>query len=430
MKHLIAVLSILLISGSMYSQNPTPAKAQDKPIVIINGVIHIGNGKVINKGFVAFKDSKITNVGDAATIGTDVSNYEQIDAKGKDIYPGFIALNTTLGINEIEQARATNDYAEVGHLNPNVRSVIAYNTDSKVTPTVRSNGVLMAQIVPQGGLISGQSSVVELDAWNWEDAVYKTDDGIHLNWPNMLVNKFSPTESEDVQKDRIQKSLNALNDLFSNAKAYSLIKDPKEKNLKYESMRGLFDGSKRLYVHAGYIKELIAAINFGKDQKITIVLVGAYDAWRVTDLIKSQNISVVLGRSHSLPPREDEDVDLPYKLPFLLQQAGINYSISIDGFWQVRNLAFNAGTPVAYGLDKEQALMSITSNAAKILGIDKTVGTIEVGKDATIIISDGDALDMKSNNITTAFIRGKSINLDNIQKQLYRKYMDKYGMKE
>jgi len=289
---------------------------------------------------------------------------------------------------------------------------------------------LLAQIVPQGGLISGQSSVVELDAWNWEDAAYKIDEGIHLNWPNMQINKFSPTESDDVQKERIQKNLNAVKDLFNNAKAYSKIQNPKEKNLKLESMRGLFDGSKRLYVHTGYVKEIIAAINFCKEYNVKMVLVGGYDAWRVTDLLKEQNIPVVLGRIHSLPPREDDDVDLPYKIPYLLQKAGINYCISIDGFWQVRNISFNAGTSVSYGLSKEQALMSITSNAAKILGIDKTVGTIEVGKDATLIISDGDALDMRSNNITQAFINGKNISLDNIQKQLYKKYMDKYGLKD
>jgi imidazolonepropionase-like amidohydrolase len=430
MKSFFYVLIFVSFYGMAYGQNPSPAKDQDKPILISNATIHIGNGQVISNGAVAFNKGKIVAVGGVSKLGIDVAGYDKIDAQGKDVYPGFIALNTILGLSEIEAARATNDYYEVGSLNPDVRAIIAYNTDSKVPATVRSNGVLLAQIVAQGGLISGQSSVVELDAWNWEDAAYKMDEGIHLNWVNMSINRFSPTESDDVQRERIQKNLNNLNDLFKNAKAYSQIKNSAEKNLKWENMRGLFDGSKNLYVHAYNVKEITAAVNFCKEYGVKMVLVGGNDAWRITDLLKAENIPVVLGRTHSLPIRDDEDVDMPYKLPVILQQAGVNYCISIDGFWQVRNLSFNAGTPVAYGLTKEQALMAITINAAKILGIDKTVGTIEVGKDATLIISDGDVLDMRTNNITQAFIRGKNINLDNIQKQLYKKYMDKYGLKE
>jgi imidazolonepropionase-like amidohydrolase len=430
MKNLFGILFCVIFTGFVYSQNPSPAKDQDKPVLISNATVHIGNGLIITNGAVAFTKGKIVAVGEVSKLGIDVAGYDKIDAQGKDVYPGFIALNTILGLSEIEAARATNDYAEVGSLNPDVRAIIAYNTDSKVPATVRSNGVLLAQIVPQGGLISGQSSVVELDGWNWEDAAYKMDEGIHLNWPYMSINRASATETDEVQRERIQKNLNNLNDLFKNAKAYSQIKNPAEKNLKWESMRGLFDGSKKLYVHAYNVKEITAAVNFCKEYGVKMVLVGGNDAWRTTDLLKEQNIPVVLGRSHSLPIRDDEDIDMPYKLPVILQQAGINYCISIDGFWQVRNISFNAGTPVAYGLTKEQALMAITNNAAKILGIDKQVGTIEAGKDATLFISDGDALDMRTSNLTQAFIRGKNINLDNIQKQLYKKYMDKYGLKE
>lgn len=159
-----------------------------------------------------------------------------------------------------------------------------------------------------------------------------------------------------------------------------------------------------------------------------MVLVGGADSWKVTSLLKENNVAVVLSKTHALPSRDDEDIDLPYKLPYLLQQAGVEYCNSMDGFWQVRNLSFIAGTPVAYGLTKEQALMSITSSPAKILGIDKTVGTLEFGKDATLIISTGDALDMKSNTIEVAYIKGKQINLDNIHKQLNTKFRNKYGI--
>lgn len=419
----------LLLSIAVRAQNPVPAPAQSESILIMNGTAHLGNGEVIENSAIGIENGKLILVADATRIRLDKSKYKKtINAAGKHVYPGLIDCNSNLGLTEIDLVRATRDYYEVGQMNPNVRSVIAYNTDSKIQPTVRSNGVLLAQIVPQGGMISGQSSVVELDGWNWEDAAYKLDDGIHLNWPQMYIYKSTP-ENEDNQRTRMNKELDALESFFRDAKAYALESSPAEKNVRLEAMRGLFDGKKKLYVHCDYVKEIIAAIDLTKRYQLKMVLVGGADAYRVTDMLKQNNIPVILGRTHSLPPREDDDVDLPYKLPALLKQAGILFAISMDGSWQARNLSFNAGTGVAYGLTKEEALMSITLNAAKVLGIDNTVGSLEEGKDGSLIISSGDILDMRTNNVEHAFIRGKEINLDNIQKQLYRKYVDKYGLK-
>lgn len=419
----------LLLSIAVRAQNPVPAPAQSESILIMNGTAHLGNGDVIENSAIGIENGKLVLVADATRIRLDKSKYKKtINAAGKHVYPGLIDCNSNLGLTEIDLVRATRDYYEVGQMNPNVRSVIAYNTDSKIQPTVRSNGVLLAQIVPQGGMISGQSSVVELDGWNWEDAAYKLDDGIHLNWPQMYIYKSTP-ENEDNQRTRMNKELDALESFFRDAKAYALESSPAEKNVRLEAMRGLFDGKKKLYVHCDYVKEIIAAIDLTKRYQLKMVLVGGADAYRVTDMLKQNNIPVILGRTHSLPPREDDDVDLPYKLPALLKQAGILFAISMDGSWQARNLSFNAGTGVAYGLTKEEALMSITLNAAKVLGIDNTVGSLEEGKDGSLIISSGDILDMRTNNVEHAFIRGKEINLDNIQKQLYRKYVDKYGLK-
>jgi imidazolonepropionase-like amidohydrolase len=425
---------ILLSVQTVFSQNPAPALPQSKSILLSGGTAHIGNGKIIDNAVIGFKDGKINLVADATLFLPQKGAYDTIiNVSGKQIYPGFIAANSTLGISEIDLVRSTSDFNEVGKLNPSVRSVIAYNTDSKIIPTVRSNGVLLAEVVPQGGLISGESSVVELDAWNWEDAAYKTDIGIHLNWPNMTIYKVtnpSPgTTSEDEQRKNIDKSLQEIKDLFNDARAYSKVINPDPENLNLEAMKGLFDGTKKLFVHANNVKQIIAAVTFCKEYHVSMVLVGGTDAWRVTDLLKQNNIPVVIGRTHALPSRQDEDVDLPYKLPYLLQKAGITFCNSVDGSWQVRNLMFNAGTDAAYGLTKEESLAAITSNPAKILGIDKTAGTLEEGKDATIIISTGDALDMKSSSIEMAFIRGKQINLDNVQQQLYKKYMAKYGLK-
>ena len=428
MRKVLFVISIIF-SLKSFAQNPSPALPQKEAILIMNGTAHIGNGQIIQNSAIGIKDGKIVLVADATLIKLDKEAYKIIvDASGKQVYPGFINCNSNLGLTEVDAIRSTRDFNETGEFNPNVRSIIAYNTDSKIPQTLRSNGVLLAQTVPQGGVISGQSSVVELDAWNWEDAAYKMDEGIHINWPRMYTTLNNPNETEEIQKQKIQNNLNAVELIFSEAKTYSLNSSPAEKNLKYEAMRGLFNGSKKLYVHCDYVREIVSAINMVKRFGIKMVLVDGADSFRVTDLLKENNIPVILGRIHTLPSREDDDYDLPFRLPFLLKQGGVVFAISIESSWGARNVMFNAGTASAYGLTKEEALASITSTPAKILGIDDKVGSLVVGKDATLFISEGDALDMRTNKVTKAFIRGKDINLDNIQSQLYRKYMTKYGL--
>ena len=429
MKKYFCLLLLLAITQFISAQNPAPAKPQSEPILIMNGTAHLGNGQVINNAAIGIENGKITVITDASTFTSDKSKYKKvINAQGKQVYPGFIDCNSGIGLSEIDAVRSTRDAGETGELNPNVRAIIAYNTDSKIIPTLRCNGLLMAQIVPRGGIISGQSSVVELDGWNWEDAAYKTDEGIHLNWPRMFVQKGEGATPEDKQRENMNKAMSSIDQLFKESKAYAL-STPAEKNLRFEAMKGLFDGTKKIYVHCDYVKEIVAAVNFCKKAGVKMVLVGGNDSWMVADLLKENNIAVILGRTHSLPPREDDDTDLPYKLPYLLKQGGVTFAQSIEGTWNIRNLCFMTGTSAGYGLSKEEALMSITSAPAKILGIDGTVGTLETGKDATLFISAGDALDMRTNQVEHAFIRGKEINLDNVQKQLYMKYKDKYGLK-
>lgn len=429
MRKKITILFILF-SCMANAQNPVPAKPQKESVIILNATAHLGNGLVIPNAAIGFRAGKLTIVSDATRIRIDKSEYPVvIDASGKHVYPGLIECNSTLGLTEIDLVRATHDFNEVGEMKPNVRSIIAYNTDSKIIPTVRSNGVLLSQIVPEGGIISGQSSVVELDGWNWEDAAFKMDDGIHVNWPRMFIVLNNPYETEEIQKQKIQNNLNALEKFISDARAYNMNRVSEEKNLKFEAMRGLFDGSKKLYVHCNFVKEIVSAVNLSARFGLKMLLVGGSDSYLIADLLKEKNIPVILGRTHSLPSREDADIDLPYKLPALLKNAGVEFALSVDGSWQARNLAFQAGITVGYGLSKEEALTAITLSPAKIMGIDSRVGSLEVGKDATLFISEGDVLDMRTNKITQAFIEGKEINLDNVQSQLYRKYMDKYGLK-
>ena len=425
-KYIFSLLGLLTASQISYGQATVyPAKPQSKPIAIIGATIHTGTGKIIEHGYISFEHGKITGIGDANVVKFG-SGTEIINAPGKHIYPGLISPVTNLGLTEVEAIRATRDFEEVGDMNPHVRSIIAYNTDSKVPNTLRSNGILLAQITPQGGTISGQSSVVELDGWNWEDAAYKTDVAVHLSWPSSRIAASPFAPPAEAQRERAQKVLSDLDNYFSQAQSYNQISKPEVKNARFDAMKGLFNGSKKLFVEVETAKDIISSINFFKRFGIKPVIVGGTESQLVTSFLKDNDISVILHKPHSLPDRNDDDVYLPYKQAKMLQDAGITFAISIDGYWQQRNLPFMAGTAAAYGLTKEQALASITLNAAKILGINKTTGSLEVGKDATLFVSNGDALDMIGNDVETAFIRGKNLDLDNLHKQLFKRYTQKY----
>lgn len=426
MKYFIPILLLCLSLQFGFAQQ-TPAAAQRQAIAILGATAHIGNGQVIEQSVITFENGKLTNVGDITTIRIDRSKFGKIiDASGKHIYPGFIAPNSQMGLVEINAVNATRDASELGSLNPNIRSIVAYNTDSEVIPVTRANGVLMAQITPQGGRVSGQSSIVELDAWNWEDAAYKLDEGIHLNWPS--ISRWSwRTRSVSKNKD-YDKQIKAIEDYFTEARAYLENQNRKKTNLKFEAMKGLFDGSKKLYIHTRAVKTISHSVLIAKQHGITPVIVGGRDAWMLTDFLKENKVAILLSKTHDLPARQDSDIDQPFKTAVALHEAGVLFGFQLsDSPMQERNLPFQAGQAVGFGLDKEAAVSSLTLNTAKILGIDQTVGSLETGKDATLFISTGDALDYRSNQLEVAFIRGKEISLDDKQKALYRKYSKKYG---
>lgn len=424
------LFTVISTAYSFGQANISPAAKQSKTIAITGATIHVGNGSVIENGTIVFSNGKILSVlangqapqGDALVIKAD----------GKHVYPGFIAPTTNLGLTEFEAVKATLDFSEIGTFNPHIRSLIAYNTDSKVPPTLRSNGVLMAQITPEGGTISGSSSVVQLDAWNWEDASIKTDDAMHVNWPVTPRSRGfgnRPAISPEVLAERKQRAIDELDQFFAEAQGYAALAKPTVINTRFAAMKHLFDGTQQLFITADSQKDIVAAVNFAKKFKIKPVIVGGDEAYLVTDFLKENNIPVVVKQPHALPNSTDDDVNMPYKNASVLANAGITVVISIEGYWQQRNLPFMAGTVAAWGLDKEKALTAITLNTAKVLGIDKTAGSLETGKDATLFISTGDALDMKTNHVEKAFIQGRDINLDNLHKQLDKKFSEKYGMK-
>ncbi|MFM7672342.1 MAG: amidohydrolase family protein [Bacteroidota bacterium] len=434
----ILTATVLALSLSLTAQETVlPAKPQTDPIYIINAIIHVGNGTVIEKGTIRVEAGKIVAVGDNIPVPRS-ANIQVVDAAGKHVYPGLILPTSSLGLVEISAVRATQDAREIGDLNPNVRSLVAYNSDSKVINTLRSNGVLLANVVPQGNFVAGSSSLVQLDAWNWEDAAYQADGGIHVYFPSLMARpsggRFGggggmggPREmAGDPVKEGLEK-IESFKQFLREAKAYQALPAHEQTNLKFEAVKGLLSKKQKLYVHGNTVKQILAALDFVQEFGVDLVIVGGSESYQVADLLKKYNVSVILQQPHSLPTSDDDDVDQPYKTAAALQKAGVLFSISDDDSQtRGRNLAFNAGTAAAYGLSNEEALASITLNAAKIIGVSDRTGSIEVGKDANILISEGDILDMKSSNVTLALIQGRQIDLTDKHKLLNRRFEEKY----
>ncbi|MBE2279339.1 MAG: amidohydrolase family protein [Ignavibacteriaceae bacterium] len=423
---------LLFISFPVFSQKPVPALQQSEAILIKGGIAHTGEGTIINNSLIGFTDGIITLI-DSTNGNADLSKYSKvIDATGKHIYPGFIATNTIIGLVEIPAVRATRDHSETGNLNPNVRSLIAFNTDSKIIPTTRTNGVLITQATPFGGWISGTSSLMDLDGWNWQDAVNTPDIGIHLFWQNEF--SFGGRRGDRDPKLQLQegysKFISEIRTLFSDAKAYSQLSEPVY-NGRLESMRDLFSGEKILFIHVNYAKDIITSVEFALKADVQkVVIVGGAESYKVLDFLKEKSIPVLVRDIFSLPLTQSDEIDIQFKLPKILSDNGILFGFDMSNeSTQARNLPFAAGYTTAYGLTFEEALSAITFNIAKILGVDDKIGSLKVGKEATLFVSSGNALEITGNNVEHAFIKGKTLDLRNEQIELYERYKNKYGIK-
>ena len=431
-KYIIFNMIFCFLAGSIIAQQ-TPASKQANAFSIEGATAHLGNGEVIENSLIIFNNGKITFVGSAlvkiARQGTVVN------AKGKHIYPGFIAVNASLGLAEVDAVKASVDTDEIGLMLPHIRSLIAYNAESKVVESMRPNGVLMAQITPRGGVISGTSSIMQLDAWNWEDAAVKVDDAIHINWPETFTRgRWWLGEDSGLKLDKkYSKNTQRIQDYFAAAKRY-ITENNQKINLTYEATKGLFNGSQKIFIHVSGHKEITDAVTMFKDLGITdMVVVHGDGAEKVASLLIKHNIPVVVERAHRIPENEDDDYDLSYRNAAILIDAGLTVAIGMEGQMErmnTRNLPFYAGTYAAHGVDKEAAVAMITGNAAKILGIEKTTGTLEVGKDATLFISEGDALDMRGNILNHAFIQGRKISLESHHTTLWKRYDSKINGKK
>lgn len=430
MKNVFLAISLFLCTGSFQAIcQQTPASAQTELFSIVGATAHIGNGQVIENATVVIENGLIKTIGVSSET---TAEGRIIEANRQHIYPGFIIPNSTLGLGEIDAVKATRDYDELGTMLPHIRSLIAYNAESKVVESVRPNGVLLAQISPRGGSISGTSSIVQLDAWNWEDAAVKIDDGIHINWPSTYKSKyksFGQIIISEPNKNYV-KQVSELRQFLLEAKAYDS-KNVSKKNLSYEAANRMFSTDVKVYVHVRRQKGIIDAITALKSIGLEhIVLVGADEAHKTMEFIKKEGVPVLLRRTQSLPLNEDDDYDLPYKVAALLMNHGILVGLENSGDMErmnSRNLPFYAGMTTGHGLSFEEALQLISLNTATILGIEKRYGSLEKGKSATLFISEGNALEMKGNILTKAYIDGREISLETHQTALWQRYMNKYS---
>ncbi|GIV49637.1 MAG: imidazolonepropionase [Candidatus Kapaibacterium sp.] len=423
---IVGLLLVTVASVAMHLE--TPGEPQQKPIALVGGRVYTVSSGIIERGTVLFDRGKIVAVGSDVPIPADAV---RIDCQGKNIYPGLFAPHTTIGLIEIEAVRATRDAAEVGSFNPNVRADVAYNPDSEVIPTVRSNGVTLAVVAPEGGLISGIASVMQLDGWTREDIALRPQAAVVVNFPSLATFR-APWVRRSPQEQRrdAQRQIESLYDFFRAAQMYARAAAAglaeAKRDVRFEALRPVFDGTMPVMIRCWEYKQILRAIEFAKHFGLRAILVGCSDAWRCLEEIKQSGFPVIVGRVHSLPMREEEGYDTPYRLPALLDSAGIPFALSDAGFWQQRNLPFQAGTAIGFGLREDAALRAITLTPAEIFGVADRVGSIEVGKDATLIVTSGNVLDAMTSRVEHAFIQGRRVSLESKQSRLAEKYRTRY----
>ncbi len=425
----LLVLGIDDIFAQNYGQIPAPAQAQ--PIALVGATVHPVSAAPMSNATIVFENGKITALGENVTVP---ANAKKIEVTGKHVYPAMIAAHTTLGLIEIGAVRATMDFSETGQINPSVRAEVAVNPDGEMIPVTRANGVALALSVPQGGLISGTSALLMLDGWTWEQMTLKAPVAMHVDWPTMSVRRTRRvTSSEEEQRKQIQENLRIIKEAFAAARAYMIAKNAEakmgnvhhESDSRWEAMLPVLERKIPVFVTANDAKQIRAALQWAEDENIRVAIVGGKDAWRVASLLQEKNVPVIYGPIHDLPGRVWEAYDTQFAAPKKLYEAGVKFCIANFENSNVRNLPYEAATAAAYGLPREEALKAITLNAAEILGVSDRLGSLQEGKDATLIVTTGDPLEITT-QIEREFIQGREIDLGSKHKALYEKYSEKY----
>ncbi len=426
--------SLIVFSSLLFSNNQIPGMDQKRPILLKGGILHTVSGDILEEYDILFAEGKIVTIDMQIQPSPETDVYE---IYGKHVVPGFIAAYTRIGLTEISAVKQTNDHSEIGEINPNVRANVAYNPDSDLIPVTRSNGVLIVNSTPSSGRIPGQSSIMELDGWTWEDATIKHPAALNINWPSMYIDYSDKKNNEKKQRDEYNKKVRELDELVLNVRAYYHRKNAKERkaehkqktDLRLESMIPFIIHNEPVHIKANDIRQIEAAIDWSKKHKLDITIIGARDAWINPELFVKNNVPVVILGVQVTPRRRFEPIHITYKMPAILFEAGVHFCISLDPGYpmdgHVRTLPDEVMRAVTWGLPKNQALKSITLSAAEILGIDDRVGSLEPGKDATFFISNSEPLTQTTNPVK-AFIQGRELDLSDRQKNLWEKYKEKY----
>jgi imidazolonepropionase-like amidohydrolase len=424
----LGAVAAALALGSAAGHDQIPAPPQSHAVLLRGGDLYTVSHGVKRRTDLLFAEGTIREIGTAlaAPAGATV-----IDVAGQRVYPGLIAPETTLGLIEVGAVRATNDRTEVGAITPEVAAHVAYNPDSELIPTVRTHGITTVQVVPTGSLVRGRSFLTHLDGWTKEDSAVRLLNGVHLTWPSEALGAaWKVKESLEEQRKRITEQRRRLRQTFEQARAYHLARhtgSDLDLDLRSEALRPLFTGEQTLFVSADDYRDIREALEFAAQFELRMVLVGGQDAHRLTGLLLERQVPVIVGTASTLPLREDDDYDIVYRLPALLHRAGVPFCIAHvnAGAWDTRNLPFQAGLAVAFGLSEDAALRALTLSTAEILGVAESLGSLEPGKEATLFVSRGDVMDMLGQQVTHLFIRGRSVDLDDRHKELYRKYLRK-----
>jgi len=424
------VLAMTVVIPVVASGHPEiPGGDQGRPVAIIAATVHTVSDGVLENATLVMRKGKIV------AVGTDVAvpkNAIRIEAAGKHVTPGLFSAHSDIGLVEINAVRATLDKAEVGSVNPNVKSWVSVNPDSEMIPVARSNGVLLALTAPAGGLLTGQSAVMQLDGWTYEDMTVKPATAMHLNWPAMSpVLDWETDESAKEQIESRDTALKNLHSAFDDARAYAAARAADAEtpvDARWEAMLPVLAGEMPLIIDADDLQQIQAAVAFAAEQKLKLILHGGYDAPLCAELLKKHQVPVIVSEVYRLPLRRGEPYDTAYTVPARLHEAGVDFCIAGGGRFgasMLRNLPYHAAMAVAFGLPEDVALKAITLAPAEILGVANRVGSLAKGKDATLIITDGDPLETAT-QVEAAFVQGRPVDLDDRHKRLWKKYEEKY----
>ncbi|MGH8003179.1 MAG: amidohydrolase family protein, partial [Limisphaerales bacterium] len=412
----LAIAFGFFVAAALWGFDQRPAPPQSHPVALVGGTVHTITSGELAGVTVLFDKGKILAIGRNVTMPAGA---EVIDISGRHIYPGLFDGYSNLGLTEIGAVRATNDITEAGRINPNARAEVAVNPESELIPVTRANGVTTALTVPEGGILSGTAAIINLDGWTWEEMTLAAPVALIVNWPSMTIQRaWWVTETEEEQKKNRERNLKELTQAFKDARAYWTAKKAAVQkgksiptDMRWEAMVPVFEGKLLALVMANNLQQIQAAVAWAEEENIKIIIGGGYDSWRAAELLKAKNIPVLAGGILRTPVRRYEDYDMPFTLPAKLHAAGVKFAITGDGgASNERNLPYHAAMAAAYGLPKDAALKAITLFPAEIFGVADRMGSLDVGKDATLIVTTGDPLEITS-NVEMEFIQGKKVDL-------------------